>query len=264
MIIDFHAHVFPDRIAEWAMRKLSGGANVTGAAPATLEELCRNMDISGIDAAVALQVVTKEAQHEKALEYAKSIDSGRIISFGSVMPASVHALEYVWKISDEGLKGLKLHPALQRFDLGDERIFPVFDLARACGLVVSIHMGFDPSYPDEINSRPRDLIKIMKNFPGLKVVAAHLGGMKMAREVLDLLAGRADVYLDTAYCADPWLDRGLLLDIVRKHGAERLLFGSDYPWHLPSRELELIRSLDIPEGEKALILGGNTRRLLGL
>lgn len=264
MIIDFHTHIFPDDMAGRAMKTLSSGAGVAGAAPATLSALCSNMDASGVNKAVVLNLVTKETQHENVLRYAKSIDGGRIISFGSVLPTSVYALEYVWKISDEELKGMKLHPALQRFDLGDEKYYPVFDLARACGLVVTIHMGFDPSYPEEKCALPEALVRILKNFPGLKVVAAHLGGMKMARDVLDRLAGRNDVYMDTAYCADPWLDKGLFKDIIRKHGADKILFGSDYPWHLSSQEMELIRSLDISEEEKRLILGENAKKLLGL
>ncbi len=108
------------------------------------------------------------------------------------------------------------------------------------------------------------MIKIAKNFPGLRIVAAHLGGLKMAKEVLEVLAGQTDVFLDTAYCSDPWLDKGLFKEIVKKHGADKILFGSDYPWHLPSREISLIRSLDISEEEKDLILGINAVRLLGL
>lgn len=244
------------------MEKISASAGVESAAAATLSSLLDNMDGSAVDKSVVLQVVTKEAQQESALLYAKAIDSQKIVSFGSVLPTSERALEYIWKISDEGLKGMKLHPALQRFDLGDERYFPLFDLARACGLIVLIHMGFDPTYPGELNSPPQALVSIMKNFPGLKVVAAHLGGLRMAREVLDTLAGREEIYLDTAYCADPWLDRGLFKDIIRRHGADKVLFGSDFPWHLPRQELELIRSLDISVEEKRLILGENARRLL--
>lgn len=245
------------------MKKLSGATSVEYCAPATFEALNEAMGKNGIDKAVVLNVVTKDTQHENVLRYAKSIDSERFISFGSVMPDSVSALEYVWKISDEELRGIKLQPPLQKFDLGDERLFPVFDLARACGLVVTVHMGFDPTYPDK-PAGPEHLVKIMRNFPGLKFVAAHLGGLKMAREVLDVLAGKVDVYMDTAYCADPWLDRGLFREIIRRHGADKILFGSDFPWHLPSQELELIRSLDISSEEKDLILGENAVRLLNI
>ena len=264
MIVDFHTHIFPDDFAERAMSVLSQKANVGYAAPATLQGLLSTMDECGADRSVVLNIVTKENQHENVLRFAKEIDSERIISFGSVLPSSVYALEYVWKISDEELKGVVLAPAIQRVNPDDEQYFPIYDLVRALNLILTFHVGFDPSYPCELNISPESMIKIVKNFPGLRIVAAHLGGLKMAKEVWEVLAGQTDVFLDTAYCSDPWLDSGLFKEIVKKHGADKILFGSDYPWHLPSREISLIRSLDISDEEKDLILGSNAVRLLGL
>lgn len=264
MIIDFHTHIFPDKFADCAMKTLVENSGVSYAAPATLSGLGSAMDECGIDKAVVLNVVTKETQHESVLRFAKETDSNRMISFGSVMPDSVYALEYVWKISDEELKGIKLHPALQRVYADDEKYFPIYDLIRALNLILVFLVGYDPSYPNEVQASPLSMVKIAQNFPGLKIVAAHLGGLRMARDVLDNLAGKADIYMDTAYSADPWLDRDIFKEIIRRHGAERILFGSDYPWHMPSKELELIRSLDISPEEKEMILGLNASRLLGL
>ena len=145
-----------------------------------------------------------------------------------------------------------------------EKYFPVYDLARALNLIVVFHTGWDPSYPDELQASPESIVAVAENFPGLRIVAAHLGGLRMARDVLEKTAGKAEIYLDTAYCADPWRDRSLCRHIIRKHGASKILFGSDYPWHLPSKEIELIRSLDISEEEKSLILGENAASLLML
>lgn len=80
------------------------------------------------------------------------------------MPESVSALEYVWYVSDEGLKGLKFHPALQRFYPDDEKYFPVYDLARALNLIVVFHTGWDPSYPDELQASPESIVAVAENF----------------------------------------------------------------------------------------------------
>ena len=264
MIIDFHTHVFPNKIANHAMIRLAKSTNTPYFGAATVEGLTAAMSDSGVDKAVVLNIVTKESQHENVLKFAKTIDSEQLISFGSVLPGPESALEYVWKISDEGLKGIKLHPALQRIRPDDKKYFPVYDLARALNLIMTFHVGWDPSYPNELHASPESIVKIVKNFPGLKVVAAHLGGLKMAQNVFDRVAGKADIYMDTAYCADVWLNKQLLKDIIRKHGAERILMGSDYPWHLPSQEIAMIRALDLSKEEKDLILGGNAFRLLGL
>ncbi len=191
-------------------------------------------------------------------------DSDNLISFGSVVPGSVTALEYVWKISDEGLKGVKLHPPLQRVDADAESAMPMYDLIRALNLVVVFHAGWDATYRDEMRCSPRMLLHILENFPGIRIVAAHMGGLHIQDEVMELLAGKADLYFDTAYAADPWIDKATIEKMIRMHGAERILFGSDFPWHLPQQEIELIDSLDISAEEKELILGGNARRLLGI
>lgn len=264
MIIDFHTHIFPDGLARRATGALEKSGCVKSEGTATKDAILRAMDECGVDASVVLNVATNESQHENILRFAKSIDSKRLISFGSVMQGSVHALEYIWKTSDEGLRGLKFHPALQRARPSDKRFFPLYDLARALNLIVTFHAGWDFSYPDEILATPEALLEVVKNFPGLRVVAAHMGGIKCSESVLSLLAERKDIYFDTAYCASKWISKEMMERIIRKHGAERILFGSDYPWHRPSREMDLIRSLDISDEDKALILGGNAERLLNL
>lgn len=253
MIIDFHTHFCPDKAFEGARGTLSAS-----------ETLRAVMDAAGVDKSVVLQTVTDETQHEDALLRAKELDSRRIISFGSVMPASVDALEYVWKISDEGLKGIGLYPDLQRFDLGDAKYLPVFDLARACFFIVTINMSPAARHTGGAGASPRDLARIMADFPGLKVVVSCLGDLQTARETLDILPGKDGIFVDTAYCADVQPDKGFFGEIIREYGAERVLFSSGYPWSAPSRELRIIRSLDITEKEKSLVLGGNAARLLRL
>ena len=264
MIIDFHTHVFPDELAGYAMEKLSRNCGVKYSGTATPEGLMDTMKKCGVDKSVVLHIATKESQHEDILRFAKEIDSDSLISFGSVKPDSQSALEYIWKISDEGLKGIKFHPHLQRMYPDEKKYFPLYDLARALNLVVTFHTGWDPSYPHELQAPPSAIARIAKNFPGLRIVAAHLGGLKLAHDVFMNVAGAANIYMDTAYCADKWLDKRMFEDIIRKHGADKILFGSDYPWHLPSQELGLIRSLDISDEERDMILGGNAVRLLGL
>ena len=165
MIIDFHTHIFPDKIAEHAMRVLSNDTGVPYDAPATAESLLWTMDMCGIDRAVVLNIATKESQHASVLKFAKEVDSERLISFSSVMPESVSALEYVWYVSDEGLKGLKFHPALQRFYPDDEKYFPVYDLARALNLIVVFTRAGIHLTPMSFKPRPNRLSQLLKISP---------------------------------------------------------------------------------------------------
>ena len=268
MIIDFHTHVFPDKFAHHAMKVLEDNIdepNMYCRALATASALVETMDGCGVDKSVVCHVATKEKQHEDLLKFAKAINGDRLISFGSIMPDAPSALEYIWKISVEGLLGVKLHPALQRCRPDDEKYFPLYDLMRALNLVVVFHAGWDPSYPDELMASPASLLAVARNFPGLRIVAAHMGGMKHAQDVLDQVAGcKEEIYFDTAYSAEGAIDPQLFAAIVSKHGPDRILLGSDFPWHLPSQEMAMVRALDLPEGDKDLILGGNAARLLGL
>ena len=246
------------------MEKLRAQCSVPSASEATLEDLEAAMKKSGVDRSVLLHIATKEHQHQHVLEFAKETDSEKFISFGSVVPGSETALEYIWKISDEELKGIKLHPPLQRVDADIESAMPMYDLIRALNLVVVFHAGWDATYRDEMRCSPQMLLHILKNFPGIKIVAAHMGGMCLQDEVMELLAGKADLYFDTAYAADSWIDKQTVEKLIRAHGADKVLLGSDFPWHLPSQEIELIDSLNISSEEKELILGGNAQRPLGI
>ncbi len=264
MIIDFHTHIFPDAIARHAMEVMSSNSELPYRSVATEDSLLDTMDKCGVDKSVVCNVVTKESQHESVLRFAKSIDSERLISFGSVCMDSVYALEYVWKISDEGLKGIKLHPGMQCVSAVDERCFPVYDLIRALGLIAVFHVGAEYSTPGVVMAHPQDMALIAKEFPGIKIVSAHMGGLNMADYVLDNIAGKSDIYFDTSYAAASWMDKTTMTKIIKRHGAEKILLGSDFPWHLPSQEIDLINSLELSSSDKELILGGNAARLLEL
>ncbi len=263
MIIDFHTHLFPDKLARYAMKKLDSNAGVPYDCYPTREELLKNMAKNGVDKSVVLSIATREHQHESIFNFAAEINSDNLIAFGSVMPQTHSAAEYVQAVAATGLKGLKFHPALQRFKPEDKINFPVYDLARSLGLIVLFHAGWDPTYPKELYCSVQSVIEVEKNFPGLKIVAAHMGGLKLSREVLETLVGR-DVYFDTAWTAEPWIDDRTMESIIKKHGAEKILFGSDFPWNNPKREIEIINRLSIPASDKKLIMGGNAIRILNL
>lgn len=263
MIIDFHTHLFPARLAGYAMRKLSCSERMLYDCLPVQDELLSIMDKAGIDKSVVLNITTREYQHKNILKFAEEINSDTLIAFGSVLPSSDQAVDFVGKIAAAGLKGLKFHPAIQRFRPEDKRIFPVYDIARSLGLIVLFHAGYEPVYSQELLCPPQSIIEVERNFPGLKIVAAHMGGLKLSQEVLETLAGH-DVYFDTAWTDEPWIDKPMMEKLIIKHGADKVLFGSDFPWNNPVRELTLVSSLSIPNEDRDLIMGGNAQRLLGL
>ncbi|MDO4988751.1 MAG: amidohydrolase family protein, partial [Synergistes sp.] len=264
MIIDFHTHIFPDAIADAAMKSLSMHGRLGYDGIPKLAELVESMDGHGIDKSIVLNVATKASQHENILRFSKRISSDRIIPFGSVVPSSPDALSYVQKMAEAGIKGLKFHPPYEQIIADDKGLYPLYDLARSLNLIIVFHAGWDPVFPEYTGAAPEKIADAAKNFPGLRIVAAHMGGLHFAREVYENIAGKSELYFDTSDSDGPWMDKNIFRDIIRRHGAEKILFASDYPWHIQSREINMVMDADLSTEEKELILHGNAERLLGL
>lgn len=263
MVIDFHTHVFPEKIVGKAMSVLSRNAgNAEPYIEGTAASLISYMDAHGIDRSVVLNIATNPGQQASVNRFAAEIDGGRLISFGSVHPDAPDALEELRRIKERGLKGIKLHPDYQDFFVDDPRVFPIYETAASLGLITVFHAGVDIGYFEPVHCTPERLRRVLPVFGGGRVVAAHMGGMMLWNEVERHLVGQ-DIYFDTAYCYTR-MPSGHAKRIVKNHGADRILFGSDLPWSGAYGEKRFVESLDLPEKEQAKILGGNAARLLGL
>ena len=181
------------------------------------------------------------------------------------------------RLKAAGVKGIKIHPAYQRTRLDDLRYLRIMDQCCEAGLFCLTHAGWDIGVPGEWCS-PRMCAEIVRRyeFPGL--ILAHLSGVKEWEDSLKYVAG-LPVWLDTAMSfgkLDPLDDRDfpggtidlisneLFEDIVRKHGADRILFATDSPWNDQGKSVEQLLSTTLTDEEKTAILGGNAQRLLGL
>ncbi len=263
MVIDFHTHVFPDKIAG---RTLAALAAATGnlyqpCTEGTKASLVEKMDRFGVDLSVVQPVVTKPSQSESINRWAAEITSGRLISFGGLYPTDSYK-EDIDRICALGLKGIKLHPEYQQFYVDDPRWLPLYDYALSKGLMLLFHAGYDPGFPTAMHSTPAMYVKILKELQGGVIIAAHLGGEQQWDQVEELLCG-TEIYLDTSMGFD-YYSREQFLRIVRSHGADRILFGSDSPWSRADRELAALRALPLAPEEKEQILWKNAAKLLGL
>jgi hypothetical protein len=179
------------------------------------------------------------------------------IGLGTMHPDLDNIDSEIDRIISMGLRGIKLHPDFQEFNIDDESMMPIYGAA-AGKLPILIHMG------DEVktSSRPKRLARVLDLFPDLTVIAAHLGGYQMWDESLEYLAGR-NVYFDTSsslFC----LDKEKAVEIIRRHGVEKVLFGTDYPMWTHEDELERFDNLGLSEDERRLILYKNACDLFGV
>ena len=264
MIIDFHTHCFPDKLAEKALPVLKNRSGITHPFhDGTVNGLLELAKSCGIDYSVVLNIATNPNQQSKVNDFAislKEIDG--IIPFGSVHPDSPDALEELDRLKANGIKGIKLHPDYQDFFVNDKKMIPIYEKIASLGMITLFHCGFDIGYPEPVHCTAQALAEMLPVFSGVPVVAAHFGGIWSLPETRKHLAGK-NVYLDTAYGYGTITPR-YAKEIIDIHGVDKILFASDAPWNAPWQDIDLIKCFGLTEDEEKAVLGENARKLLGL
>lgn len=263
MLIDFHTHAFPEKIAGRAVGSLShGSGGMVPQTDGTLTSLKAAMDQDGVDISVVLSIATNPRQQHSVNDYATEMNRDeRIVAFGSVHPDAPDALEELERIAAAGLKGVKLHPEYQCFYADEERMKPIYRKISALGLITVFHAGQDIGFAPPYHCLPEHLLGALR-WLDTPVVAAHWGGYCCSTEVIGKLCGE-NLYFDLSF-GYGCIPKPLAQTIIDKHGPDKLLFGSDMPWHRPEWELRLLNSLDLSDEDKEKILFGNAARLLNL
>ena len=261
MLIDFHTHCFPEKIAPRAIEKLAHASG--GFVPhtdGTARSLLSRMKESSVDASVVLSIATNEHQQRAVNDFAVSINNEKnIFAFGSVFPLADSAFEELERIAESGLKGVKLHPDYQGFCVSDERLFPLYRKISSLGLITVFHAGLDYGFAPPYGGMPRDMVRALTQF-STPVVAAHWGGINCGEDVLSYLCGR-DIYFDCSF-GYSMMPRYYAEKILEKHGADRILFGTDSPWHTAEMELRLLENLGLSAEDMDKITHKNALKLL--
>ncbi len=267
MIIDFHTHIFPDKIAAATIAALEKKGNMRAFENGKAEGLIAAADEAGIDIAVNLPVLTKPSQFESVNLFAKSFNEkeysgAKIISFAGMHPDLEEPEEKIKYIAEAGFAGFKIHPDYQGTFFDDEKYVRIIAAAKAHDLTVITHAGVDAAYRDvEVKCTPRRVLNLLDKIGGYsKLVLAHLGGNEMLTDVYNELAGE-DVYFDTALVLSR-VTKSEFLSLLQKHGEDRMLFGTDCPWSSIARDVEMIRSFELPEETERKIFSGNAKKLL--
>lgn len=263
MLIDFHTHAFPERIASRAVSSLAhGSGGLIPQTDGTLASLKAEMDKDGVDMSVVLSIATNAKQQTNVNNFAIEMNKDdRIVAFGSIHPDALDALEELERIKEAGLKGVKMHPEYQQFYADEEKMKPIYRKISDLGLITLLHAGQDIGFGPPYHNLPEHLLGALK-WLETPVVAAHWGGYCCGVDVLDKLCCE-NLYFDLSlgYGVIP---KPQAQAIVDKHGPDKLLFASDMPWHRPEWELRLINSLDISEEDREKIFCKNAMKLLGV
>lgn len=258
MIIDAHTHVWPDKVAHRALAGNETGFQHVG--DGTLTGLRASMAASGVDRSVVLGVANDAAAVEKVCRFSSSIAAPDIIPLGAVH-VDLPVEDNVRLLREHGLVGIKVHPLYQGFGLDDPRLVERLD-ALDPGMLVVIHVGTGGDRRPVPGSSPDLLVALARAVPHLNVLACHFGGYHSLDEASELVRG-SGILVDTSWPPGlAELDPAWVRDFVRVHGADRVVFASDWPTADPAREIAAIGDLGLGGDDTARILGGNLAEIL--
>ena len=268
MLIDFHTHIFPDKIASAAVSALAASSGNTPYSDGTRAGLLAAMARGGADIAVNLPVLTNPAQLESVLSFAARINedfaaTGRgILSFAGMHPAIPNIEAAMRRVREAGFLGIKIHPEYQDTFIDDEANYRLLAAAKENDLITVTHAGVDAAYRDrEVRCSPKRVARVLDRLGGYdKLVLAHLGGAEMLPEVMAHIAGR-EVYIDTAFVL-PDTSAEDFCALLARHGEDRILFATDSPWQDIAENVALLRSFDLSPDCLQGILYKNAKNLL--
>jgi len=261
--IDFHTHAFPDALAPRAMQALLREApGIKAYLNGTLGDLARSMQICDVQRSVVCCIATKPSQFDPILQWCEQVRSEAFFPLPSVHPADPDRLDHIRQIKARGFKGVKLHPFYQAFYADEDRLLEMYEVMAQEDLILVMHTGYDIAFPRQRRADPERLLRIQQDFPGLKLVATHLGAWQQWDEVEALLMGR-DIRMEISFSME-FLAQEQVRRIMLNHPSKYLLFGTDSPWTDQASALKLLRELDLPQDRLERILWGNAAELLGL
>jgi len=256
MIVDAHVHIHPNQ-------------NGFGKRyDARLNTLLRLLEKSNIDKVVLLPIypkVTNDFIGKACQEY-----PDRLIGFASVDPLggrkSIEKLEH--DVLKYNLKGLKLHPRLQGFNIGDKKVKPLIQKAIDLDLPITIDAFLCATEAE--SHLPYAIGQIATSFPKAKIIMAHFGGHKLW-DALFVAKAHKNIFVDLSYTLLYFKGSSLEKDIgfaIKRIGSHRCIYGSDHP------EMGLLKTLKASLGiltkyrlstlDMANIMGGTISSLLNL
>lgn len=268
MIIDFHTHVFPEKIAEKTIAHLADVAKIKPAINGLASSLITSMKNAEVDISIVLPVVTNVKQFDSIIRFASELnetyqsEKNRIISFAGIHPDDPDLKSHLNIIKNEGFKGIKIHPPYQEMEFNDKRIKNLLYLTSELDIPVITHAGLDPLDMVHNYCSPEMIFEVLEDVSPKNLILAHLGSNFNYEQSLEKLCG-LDVYFDTA-AALSRMDISLFKKIVEKHGADKILFATDCPWGHQDEYVNILKSCNISNAAKEKILGENAAKLLNI
>lgn len=249
-----HAHVMPNSVVQ-------GGE---------LENLIRLMGECEISKTVTFAPFSSDVPNANTWLKKQIEKDERFVGFGTVDFSRNDIKDQVVQIRDYGFKGIKLHPAYQKFGVMCEKAQAVYAAAEELGLVLSFHTGIHWHRIRDYDVKLFD--EVAYNFKNLRFTMEHVGGYAYYYDAIGVLCNNWNVFAGFTSIFD-WvdnkfwyLDKKQIYDIIHLIGASRCVFGLDFPYNdvqKTKNAIQFIKDLAISEEDKSMILGGSLKSLLG-
>lgn len=263
-MIDFHTHIFPEKIAAKTVDYLEELGGIPRKSNGMEDGILNSMKEGGVDCSILLPVVTKPSQFQSINRFASQFQEAPLISFGGIHPDTEDYKGDLKQIKEMGFKGIKFHPDYQTgVFIDDIRYKRIIAYATELDLIVVTHAGYDPAFPDLTHGNPDRLLNMYNDVKPEKMVLAHMGGYQRWDEVEECLVG-LPVWFDTGVVFEGNMSDEQFVRIVKNHGSDRILFGTDSPWASPKVYIERINSLPLSDIDKQNIFHNNAEKLLQL
>ena len=262
MIIDVHAHIFPDAIAEKASAHIAKFYDIPMNADGKLSTLLTMEKDAGVDKILLCSAATTAHQTMAINDFtAQTVAThpGVLYGLAAMHQDFIDKGKEIERVRALGLKGVKIHPDIQGVAMNDPRFDELYEALSQYEMPLLAHTG-DMRYH---NSNPPEFIDVLTRFPRLIVIGAHLGCWSNWSEGVKVLAKYKNVYVDCSsslYALMPEQAK----QIFHGYGVERVLFGTDYPMWTPKVELTRLHALGLTHSELECVLYKNAQGLLGI
>lgn len=259
-IIDTHVHVFPDKVAQRATDNVGSYYGIDMECNGTVSMLLEKARPLNVEYFIISSAAMKPENvvngNNRILE--EAAQNSKFIPLCSIHPLGENMEDELFRIKQSKAKGLKLHPDFQHFDIDMPEMIPLYKVAAELNLPILFHVGDENSDA----SSPTRLYNVINKVPNLKAIAAHMGGYCAWDESEEVLYG-TNIYMDTSD-ALPILSEERVLEQIRKHGVDKIMFGSDYPLRSTYEAYKLFDKLPLAEEEKEKIYYLNAKQLFDL
>ncbi len=264
-LFDAHTHIYPDALAARAVSALGAFYEFVPEEKGTFAGLLAEEPCGSRDGFLLLCVATNAHQIAHVNDFvADAVQTARakgLAAFGFMgMHQDCSDMEReVDRCVQAGLCGVKIHPDIQRVNIVDRRLYSLYEILEARGLPVYFHMG--DARPQYSYSQPSQLAQVARDFPRLRIGAAHLGGYMQYEESCRCLAHFEQIWYDIS--STLWVIPPQRIDaILRVLGKERVMFGTDYPVKYLSGELDRFSALTLTEAERRAMLWDHALQFL--